>query len=60
MQAATSELPLRRKLDKVVNVVTEVAGAFSGGSLNTALGFYANPLKALFPHPYSLNPPSHR
>jgi hypothetical protein len=45
---------------KVTNVVTEIAGAFSGGSLNTALGFYANPSQGLFPHPYSLNPAGSR
>lgn len=49
-----------RKMAKVTNVVTEIAGAFSGGSLNTALGFYANPTEGLFPHPYSLNPEGHR
>lgn len=49
-----------RKLVKVTNIVTDIAGGFSGGTLNTALGFYAMPLKALFPHPYSLNPKTQR
>lgn len=49
-----------RKMADVTNVVTEIAGAFSGGSLNTALGFYANPSEGLFPHPYSLNPAGNR
>lgn len=49
-----------RKLAKVTNLVTEIAGSFSGGTLNTALGFYKHPFVSLFPHPYSLNPPAQR
>ena len=47
-------------MDRIVHIVTDLAGAFSGGSLNTALEFYADPFEALFPHPYSLNPPDSR
>lgn len=44
----------------MTHIITELAGAFSGGSLTTALGFYSAPFEALFPHPYALNPPDKR
>ena len=49
-----------RKMGKVTNLITDIVGMFSGGSLNTALIFFAKPLEALSPDPYSLNPPDSR
>ena len=49
-----------RKMGKVTNLITDIVGMFSGGSLNTALTFYAKPLEAFSPDPYSLNPPDSR